>query len=298
VKAKTRQNKKQPLHKHMHRHVGLVCVPQPANEYRPHLIRRYGLLMVLLFVVGIQLLYNVGTTGSVLGEKANISMTALLDETNEARRDHHLSDLRLDQKLNEAAQLKVDDMFARQYWAHDAPDGTKPWKWLTDVGYGYSEAGENLAMNFYTAEATMTAWLNSSEHRENILEPKYTGVGFAVSSGTLKGKPATIVVALYAHPAGLTPSLTGMSVAGVHSQPLDPLTRLGIGIQSMTPAALGSVLLLGFVAMVAFVAHLYRHHLPRALQQSRYRHHHGVIKMGGMFSIMLIMLYLYSGGQV
>ncbi|HEU4984627.1 MAG TPA: CAP domain-containing protein, partial [Nitrososphaera sp.] len=195
---KTRQNKKQPLRKHVHRHLRLALVPHQANQYRPHLIRRYGLMAVFVLVIGIQLLYNVGTTGSVLGEKANISMAALLNGTNQARRNRGLDDLKLDEKLNRAAQLKAADMFAKQYWAHDSPDGTQPWKWLADADYNYSEAGENLALNFYTAEATMTAWLNSAEHKENILDPAYTDVGFAVASGMLKGKQATIVVALYA----------------------------------------------------------------------------------------------------
>jgi hypothetical protein len=294
-----RQNKKQPLHKHVRHHIGLAVVPNKANEYRPHLIRRYGLLAVLALAFGVQLIYNVGTTGFVLGEKANISTTALLDETNDARRDYHLNDLKLDQRLNRAAQLKAADMLAKQYWAHNAPDGTQPWKWFADAGYSYSEAGENLAKNFYTAEATMTAWLNSAEHRANILEPDYTDAGFAVVSGTLDDKPVTIVVALYGHPANAAAAITTTTaVAGAHSRPLGLLTRLGIGVQSMTPAALGAIILLGFVAAVAFMAHLYRHHLPKSLRGSRYRHYHGAIKAGGILSLMVIMLFLYSGGQV
>lgn len=295
---KARQNKQQPLRKHARRHLAMAVVPNKTNQYRPHLIRRYGLLAVLTVVIGLQLVYNIGTTGSVLGERANISMAALLDQTNEARRNHNLDGLKLDEKLNRAAQLKAEDMLAKQYWAHDSPDGTKPWQWLADVGYNYSEAGENLALNFYTAEATMTAWLNSTEHRDNILEPGYTDVGFAVASGTLNDKSATIVVALYAHPVSYNSALTGMTVAGAESGPLDPLTRLGIGAQSMTPAALGSITLLIFVMAVAFAAHLYRHHLPKNISKTWYRHHHGVIKMGGMLSFIVILLLLYGGGRV
>jgi hypothetical protein len=261
------------------------------------MIRRYGLLAILIVIIGIQVLYNVGTTGSVLGDQANISMSALLSETNRARRDNNLEDLRLSKRLSEAARLKAADMLDKQYWAHDAPDGTKPRKWFEDVDYSYAEAGENLAKNFYTAEATMTAWMHSPEHRANILEPRYTDVGFAVITGELDGSQATIIVALYGHPADTTVA-GGVSVAGARSQPFDLLTRLGVGLQSMTPAALGSIIVLFLVAFIAFIAHLYRHHLPKAAHQSWHRHHHGAVKMGGMFSLILIMLLLYGGGQV
>lgn len=144
----------------------------------------------------------------------------------------------------------------------------------------------------------MTAWLDSSEHRANILEPDYTDVGFAVMSGTLQGKPTVIVVALYGRPAVASVAQTNAVVAGAHSKPLSLVARLGVAAQSMTPAALGSIMLFGFMAAIAFAAHLYRNRLPRAFSQSWYRHHHGAIKVGGMLSLMLIMLVLYSGGQV
>jgi hypothetical protein len=89
-----------------------------------------------------------------------------------------------------------------------------------------------------------------------------------------------------------------MAVAGAESRPLDPLTRLGVGAQSMTPAALGSIVLLTVVMLIAFAAHLYRHHLPKAFRDSWYRHHHGAIKMGGVLSLILMMLLLYGGGKV
>lgn len=298
MKRRQPQNKQPSLQKHVHKHVKLCIVPSKENQYRPHLIRRAGLFVVAVLVVGMQLVYNVGETGSVLGEKANISMAALLDDTNSARRDGHLGELKLSQKLNQAAQMKADDMFAKQYWSHDAPDGTKPWKWFADAGYDYAEAGENLAKGFYTAEATTTAWMGSVEHRANILDPDYTDVGFAVKSGTLDDKPTTLVVALYGKPATFNaPLVTQAAVTTPKSESLGPVTRLGVAVQSVTPAAIGSLILLGFVVLIAAAAHLYRDHLPKARRHSHYRYH-GVMKVGGALSLMLMVLYWYSGGQV
>ncbi len=282
----------------MHWRALLAVMPHWANDYQPHLIRRYGLVMVLALIVSAQIIYNFSQTGSVLGDKANVSMEALLSEANKARRKDGLTELNLNQKLNHAASMKVEDMFEKQYWGHDAPDGTKPWYWLIEADYGYTKAGENLARNFYTAEAVTTAWMESPDHRKNILEPEYTEAGFAVATGMLDGKATTIVVALYGRPIGTGMVAPGVLVASAQGGSLDLLTRLGIGMQSMTPAALGSIILLTFLMMIAFVAHLYRDYIPAAVDHPRHRHHHGAIKMSLMFVLILAMLLLYGGGQL
>lgn len=276
----------------------LALVPHEANNYQPHLIRRYGLLAVLLLIIAAQVLYNVGQTGSVLGDEANVSVEALLSETNRARKSNNLEEVSLNSKLNQAAYLKVHDMFDKQYWGHNAPDGTEPWHWFMEAGYGYTKAGENLAKNFYTAEAVNAAWMDSTEHRKNILEPDYTEVGFAVASGLLNGRQTTLVVALYGRPVGTGIVSPGALVAGAEGGSLDIVTRIGIGMQSITPAALGSIILLTFLMMIAFAAHLYRDYIPAATHHPRHRHNHGAIKMSLMFILILAMLLLYSGGQI
>jgi hypothetical protein len=70
-----------------------------------------------------------------------------------------------------------------------------------------------------------------------------------------------------------------------------------MALQSVTPAALGSIVITIVVAGVAFIAHFYRKKLPKVLRQSWYRHH-GIIKAGGMLSLCLIVVFLYSGGQI
>src|SRR5690606_29016623 len=195
------------------------------------------------------------------------------------------------------AGLKASDMFKKQYWGHMAPDGTEPWHWLVEADYGYSKAGENLAKNFYTAEAVNIAWMESDAHRKNILEPDFTEAGFAIASGTLDGKPTTLVVALYGRPStGVIPS--GVMVASAQDGSLDLLTRIGIGMQSVTPAALGSIVMLTFLMMIAFSAHLYRDYIPNNVNRPRHRHHHGAIKMSLMFGLIIVMLLLHGGGQI
>ena len=75
------------------------------------------------------------------------------------------------------------------------------------------------------------------------------------------------------------------------------ITRLGVGVQSMTPALLGSIMLLIFATGVALAAHAYRKKLPKPLRQSWYRHH-GLYKAVGMTSLVVVLIALYGGGQI
>ena len=136
-------------------------------------------------------------------ESTNIGARQLLADTNQARQTHNLAPLTYSDDLTNAAQAKLDDMIAEQYWSHEAPDGTSPWHWYDSVGYEYSTAGENLARGYQTADATIDAWLDSPSHRENLLDHDYTEVGFATKTAEFQGKSTTLTVALYAKPATL-----------------------------------------------------------------------------------------------
>jgi len=277
----------------------LALWPHKANHYRPHLVRRQGLSIVLAFMVMGHMLYNIGTGGSVLGARTTMTDAQLLTATNTEREKYGFEKLGLNDKLAQAAALKAQDMFEKQYWAHESPDGVTPWHWIQQTEYGYDYAGENLAKNFHTAESTVTAWMASSEHRANLLSAQYSDVGFAVVEGMLDGQATTLVVALYGHevtqsaPAPLETTTTSAPI----DQSLSPIARLGVAIQSLSPAALGSVVVLFFVAMVALAAHGYRKKLPKKLQQSWYRHH-GLMKASGLISLSIVVLVLYSGGQI
>ncbi|MDO8552694.1 MAG: CAP domain-containing protein [bacterium] len=106
-----------------------------------------------------------------------------------------------DALLNLAAQKKADDMAARGYFSHTAPDGSQPWKWFTSAGYYYTSAGENLAMDFNSADSIERAWMNSPSHRKNLLNTKYTKMGIGIAQGIYNGKSTTFVVQFFAAPA-------------------------------------------------------------------------------------------------
>lgn len=275
----------------------LAVIPHKDNDYRPHLIRRYGLVILILIITGLQLGYNKIFTGDVLGRQANITISSLLENTNQERVKVGIKPLKINDQLDKAAYLKAQDMFNDQYWAHVAPDGTEPWKWFGDVGYNYNAAGENLAKNFTTTNAIMFAWMNSPEHKVNVLNNDYQDVGFAVVNGNLGGKSTSLVVALYGSPATTATLGSERSFAAVETDKTSLLTQFGIAIQSISPALIGALTLIALAMIASLFAHIYRKKLPKKLRQSWYRHH-GLYKGIGLISFGLLLIFLSSCGQL
>ena len=298
--AKTKTNKRTiSVKAHVHRHVKLALLPHKANQYRPHAIRRYGIAIIVAVVFGLQSLYFGVVEGRTLGTQAEVTTAGLLSATNQARADAREQPLVINEQLAKAAQLKVQDMFNDQYWAHIAPDGTTPWHWFSEAGYTYAEAGENLAKNFVSSESAVAAWLASPTHRANLLKADYKDVGFAVMDGILEGKPTTLVVALYG-----TSEQTAAQGALASTQSSDMnaavsiMTRIGLGLRSLSPVAVSSIVVLLLAANVALVAHAYRRKLPLTLRRSWYRHH-GIYKAIGFTSLALVIVFAYGTiGQI
>lgn len=280
--------------------VTMALVPKKANQFRPHFIRRYSLMFLIAFIIALQFGYNFTKTGSVLGQIVTITPTGLLTETNDRRTEANLPTLTLNPRLTQAAEEKANDMLENQYWSHTSPTGIEPWHWIDQADYAYAEAGENLAKNFTTAGGTVSGWMASDGHRENMLKPSYQEVGFAVINGQFDGSPSTIVVAIYAKPASKSNPFIASASTTTPSKTSTELTlaaRIGIAIQSLTPAAITSIALLFIAATVATTAHAYRSRLPKRMQKTWYKRH-GAIKASGLLAIAAFIVLLYGGGSL
>ena len=300
IVLKRKQTKKVSLKKTLHHHVKTLLVPHKANGYHPHLIRWQGLTVVLALALIVQIGYGFVTTGrvEVLGKASNISVTDLVADTNVQREAVHLSDLKLNDQLSNAAFMKAKDMFANNYWAHVSPTGVTPWKWLADVGYNYNVAGENLAKNYPTAQATLDAWMASPTHKANVLGAKYQDVGFAVVDGTLNGQSTMLVVAYYGAPVSAVEAATDQKVTITPAVGgSNPLTYFGSAIQSLNPATIGVLGMLVIVGLVAAVTQHYRYKLPKRLQKS-WKLHHGAYKLAGVAVVIVAIVFSTGGGQI
>jgi uncharacterized protein YkwD len=195
---------------------------------------------------------------SVLGYATNISPQALLAATNGDRVTNHESALGLNAKLTAAAQAKANDMVKRNYWSHITPTGQQPWSFIAAAGYQYEAAGENLAYGFGSSDQIMTAWMNSPEHRANILDSDYQDVGFATAnSPDFNGEgPETVIVAMYGEPIGMvSPSTNGFTSKPVPlATETQPVSRLQL-VSSDESISLALAALAGAAVMLFFVRH-------------------------------------------
>lgn len=189
----------------------------------------------MLLIIGLGLAFNHSWSNAgrdVLGYATEMSDTQLLTETNRERAAQNLGKLAINKELATAAQAKAEDMVAKNYWAHIAPDKKTPWDFIKATGYNYELAGENLAYGFTTSADAVKGWMNSPGHRANILKGEYKEVGFGIAtSPNFSGSgPETVVVALYAQPALTTISFS----ATVPQTPQNSITTIG---PNVLPAA-------------------------------------------------------------
>jgi len=171
-------------------------LPKETNNYRSGFLHHKVILLLIIFFVSAGFFTSFVKTNfpSVLGLSSNISNQELLILTNQQRQDNNLAALTDNPELDQAAANKAADMFSKDYWAHNAPDGTTPWVFIKSAGYNYIYAGENLARGFNNASDVINAWMNSPEHRKNVLSQYYQNVGFAVATGKLGGEDTVLVV--------------------------------------------------------------------------------------------------------
>ncbi len=183
-------------------------IPHEGNDHRPHMLRRETILFIGVMVLAIEVVFVFRSFGIISMDKltALILPNSLVDETNATRVSDDLSSLKPSALLEAAARDKANDMAKNGYFAHTSPTGITPWYWFEKVGYNFEYAGENLAINFIDSKDVMNAWMNSPEHRANILDSNFTQIGIATAEGTYEGRPATFVVQLFGTPAPLAAS--------------------------------------------------------------------------------------------
>lgn len=132
---------------------------------------------------------------------AKISVDGIIYYTNLERIKAGLSPLAKSSALNKSANIKADDMFTNQYFEHASPDGKTAADLVRAVNYKFQIVGENLALGvFNTDQMLVQAWMNSPTHRANILNPKFTEIGVAVSIGEYKNQKQWMAVQHFAKP--------------------------------------------------------------------------------------------------
>ena len=135
-----------------------------------------------------------------------LTRSGIIADTNVQRGDNAVPQLTESVALDASAQVKANDILARQYFEHTAPDGVTVSTLVTDQGYDYIRVGENLALgDFKNDQAVVDAWMNSPGHRANILDPKFMNIGVGVATGMYKGQEVVVAVQHFGRPASSCP---------------------------------------------------------------------------------------------
>ncbi len=125
---------------------------------------------------------------------SEINPGKVIQLVNIAREKEGLAPLSQSEVLSKVANEKLNDMIENHYFAHTSPKGKTPWHWFSLENYDYQFAGENLAINYASAEEQQKAWMNSPTHRKNILNSDYKEIGVAFGAGEIDGEMSLITV--------------------------------------------------------------------------------------------------------
>ena len=136
-----------------------------------------------------------------------LTRAGVIADTNKERQENGgLPPLAENATLDRIAVLRLQDMFAKQYFAHVSPVGSSAMTVASSVGYQYITLGENLALgNFNGDQGVVTAWMDSPGHRANILNAHYTQIGVAVKEGVFEGEDTWLAVQIFGRPASDCP---------------------------------------------------------------------------------------------
>lgn len=116
----------------------------------------------------------------------------VLELTNDFRVQNGLPRLFADSALQVSSKVHAEDMARRGYFDHDTQDfsngqntvsGFSPFARMGMIGATYSTAAENIAAGQNTPDDVVNAWINSSGHRANMLNPNVTHLGVGYASG-------------------------------------------------------------------------------------------------------------------
>ncbi len=178
---------------------GMVPSALSSMAFVAYVIIVAALVFSSRYVVGLQL--------ASLADAPAFGAKEVVSLVNIARANNGSPGLAVSVKLAQAASAKLDDMFTRQYFAHYSPENRSPWDFFRAQEYRYLAAGENLAMNFVSAQDAHIAFMQSATHRANILNSAFTEIGVAARQGEFQKRPTILIAQYFGRPRGVAPVL-------------------------------------------------------------------------------------------
>ncbi len=119
--------------------------------------------------------------------------------------------LQTNEHLQQAAQGHSEDMAAHDYFEHTGRNGDSPLSRMRAAGYIFSsqlgyEVGENIGWGtlwLASPRAIVGAWMNSPDHRANILDGHFRDSGIGVAPHPLASLARGQAGAIYTQDFGV-----------------------------------------------------------------------------------------------
>jgi uncharacterized protein YkwD len=115
----------------------------------------------------------------------------IFEMTNQIRRSKGLTPFIKDEELRNVARAYSNDMLVRQFFDHTTPEGVsfderisnqyRHWVrfWGENIWHSF---GYNFSNMQKLAKEIVNDWMNSPDHRDNLLSPDFTHLGVGVSA--------------------------------------------------------------------------------------------------------------------
>jgi uncharacterized protein YkwD len=113
----------------------------------------------------------------------------ILDATNAFRANYGINPLDYCDVAARTSRGHSRDMADRKFFDHETPEGSTVFDRYRKQGGRNIGIGENIAMGFLTGVEALDGWINSEDHRKNLLLRQYSrlgaGVGYDQSNNML-----------------------------------------------------------------------------------------------------------------
>ena len=189
-------------------------IPHAGNNYQPQSLHPKRLLFHVASVIVVKLMlfllvFFYPMTAWMTPDVSAGEGRKIIALTNTLRKSLALEPLTENQKLNQAAVKKVEDMLINQYFAHQSPQGHDLEYFLKLAAYNnYLTVGENLAIGYSDASEVMTAWKNSPTHYNNLVDPNFKEIGVALAGGLYQEQDTVFTAQYFGLPQAAVAPLT------------------------------------------------------------------------------------------
>lgn len=110
-----------------------------------------------------------------------LNAQTILELVNEERAKVGAKPLEMDERLNQSAQAKCEDMQTNDYFSHEDKQGNSPFMLISKYFPDYDKLGENLIYGAgESSEKFLSRWMNSPEHKKNIVDGDFSLTGVSV----------------------------------------------------------------------------------------------------------------------